>query len=53
MTPNENKVVGTQEILHGLCESVAKVLNVATQSPVRYSGTVQRISKTSLKPDIR
>ena len=52
MTQNENKVVGTQEILHGLCESVAKVLNVATQSPVRYSGMVQRISKTSLKPDI-
>ncbi|MDR3054743.1 MAG: DUF3334 family protein [Zoogloeaceae bacterium] len=43
---------GTEEILLGLCDSVSKVLATATQSQIRYSGMVQRIYKTCLKPDI-
>jgi len=43
---------GTEDILMSLCNSVTKVLNVATQSQIHYSGMVQRISKTCLKPDI-
>src|SRR5574343_1778041 len=45
-------VYGTEDILRSLCNSVTKVLSVATQSPVSYSGMVQRISRTCLKPDI-
>lgn len=43
---------GTEDILLSLCNSVTKVLNVATQTQIRYSGMVQRITKTCLKPDI-
>lgn len=53
MSAKQNPVVfGTEDILMSLCNSVTEVLNVATQSQVRYSGMVQRISKTCLKPDI-
>ena len=45
-------VYGTEDLLMSLCNSVTKVLNVATQSEIRYSGMVQRITKTCLKPDI-
>lgn len=45
-------VFGTEHILSRLCNSVCKVLTVATQSQIRYSGMVQRITKTCLKPDI-
>jgi len=45
-------VFGTEDILMSLCNSVTRVLNVATQSQIHYSGMVQRISKTCLKPDI-
>jgi CheY-specific phosphatase CheX len=45
-------VYGTEDILIGLCDSVVKVLSVATQSPLRYSGMAQKINKTSLKPDV-
>jgi CheY-specific phosphatase CheX len=45
-------IYGTEEILISLCDSVSKVLAVATQSQIRYSGMVQRIHKTCLKPDI-
>lgn len=45
-------VYGTEDILRSLCNSVTKVLSEATQSPVSYSGMVQRISRTCLKPDI-
>jgi CheY-specific phosphatase CheX len=49
----ENKVVyGTEDLLMSLCNSVTRVLNVATQSKVNYSGMVQRITKIGLKPDI-
>jgi CheY-specific phosphatase CheX len=45
-------VYGTEDLLMSLCNSVARVLNVATQSKVNYSGMVQRITKIGLKPDI-
>lgn len=45
-------VYGTEDILTSLCNSVSRVLTVATQSQIHYSGMVQRITKTSLKPDI-
>ena len=45
-------VFGTEDILTSLCNSVTKVLNMATHGEITYSGMVQRIQKTSLKPDI-
>lgn len=45
-------VYGTEDVLVSLCNSVTRVLNVATQTQISYSGMVQRISKTCLKPDI-
>ncbi|UCV29562.1 DUF3334 family protein [Ferribacterium limneticum] len=45
-------VFGTEDILRSLCNSVTKVLSIATQSNIHYSGMVQRITKTCLKPDI-
>lgn len=53
MTLQESHVVyGTEDILRSLCNSMTKVLTMATQSQIHYSGMVQRISKTCLKPDI-
>ncbi len=43
---------GTEDLLTSLCNSVTRVLNVASQCQVHYSGMVQRINKTCLKPDI-
>ena len=43
---------GTDELLVSLCNSVTRVLNVATTCQVQYAGMVQRIKKTYLKPDI-
>jgi CheY-specific phosphatase CheX len=52
-TPEQHTVVfDTEDILMSLCNSVTKVLGVATQSQISYSGMVQRIHKTCLKPDI-
>ncbi len=45
-------VFNTEDLLTSLCNSVTKVLGVATSSPISYSGMVQRIHKTCLKPDI-
>ena len=50
--PDNSVVFGTEDLLLSLCNSVTKVLNAATQSQIRYSGMVQRITKTCLKPDI-
>jgi len=50
--PDRDVVFGTEDILLSLCNSVTRVLTVATQSQVNFSGMVQRISKTCLKPDI-
>lgn len=46
-----NKVVTTEDILLKLCQSVSGVLTSATSSNVTYSAMVQKITKTSLKPD--
>ncbi|MDR1888660.1 MAG: DUF3334 family protein [Zoogloeaceae bacterium] len=48
----QETVYGTEEILLSLCDSVSKVLAVATQTRIHYSSMVQRIHKTCLKPDI-
>lgn len=45
-------VQGTDDLLVSLCNSVTRVLNVASTCNVQYSGMVQRIKKTYLKPDI-
>lgn len=45
------KIVTSEDILLKLCQSVTNVLGKATDSPVHYSAMVQKISKTSLKPD--
>lgn len=53
MTPSNTPVVyGTEDVLVSLCNSVTHVLSVATLGQVHFSGMVQRISKTCLKPDI-
>ncbi len=53
MNRQKNSVAfGTEDLLMSLCNSVTKVLNLATQSHIHYSGMVQRITKTCLKPDI-
>ena len=43
---------GTEDLLTSLCNSVTKTLTAATRSQIHYSGMVQRITKTCLKPDI-
>ncbi|WP_087017767.1 DUF3334 family protein [Thaumasiovibrio subtropicus] len=48
----KNKVVTADDILLKLCKSISTVLSSATASHVSYSGMVQKINKTSLKPDI-
>lgn len=45
-------VYGIEDILTSLCNSVTRVLNKATLSEIHYSGMVQRITRTCLKPDI-
>lgn len=48
----KTKVITTDDILLKLCQSFSSVLSAATDSPVSYSAMVQKINKTSLKPDI-
>ncbi len=53
MIPEQNRVAyGTEDLLTSLCNSVTRVLNVAMQAKIHYSGMVQRITKIGLKPDI-
>ncbi len=47
----KTKVITTEDILLKLCQSVSTVLTSATQSSVTYSAMVQKITKTTLKPD--
>lgn len=51
-TQNYPVVFGTEDILRSLCDSVTKVITSATRSDIRYSGMIQRIAKTCIKPDI-
>ncbi|WP_027015935.1 DUF3334 family protein [Comamonas composti] len=52
MSPHPPIAHNTEDVLLSLCNSVSHVLTLATQCQIRYSGMVQRINKTSLKPDI-
>ncbi|MDN3610174.1 DUF3334 family protein [Vibrio ostreicida] len=47
----KNKIITTEDILLKLCQSVSSVLSSATNSDIGYSAMVQKITKTSLKPD--
>lgn len=46
------KVITSADIMLSLCDSVTSVLTTATGNQVRYTPMVQRISKTTLRPDI-
>jgi len=46
------KTITTDDILLVLCNSMKSVLSSATGRSVNYSGMVQKINKTCLKPDI-
>jgi len=46
------KTITTDDILLVLCNSMKSVLSNATGHSVNYSGMVQKINKTCLKPDI-
>ncbi|SMY31729.1 hypothetical protein PMAL9190_00167 [Photobacterium malacitanum] len=48
----KNHTITTDDILIKLCHSLADVLSRATDSQIKYSPMVQKINKTSLKPDI-
>ena len=53
MSTTEKPVVfGTEDMLLSLCNSVTRVLTLATHGQIRFSGMIQRITKTCLKPDI-
>lgn len=52
ITEERGIAYGTEDLLTSLCNSVIRVLNVATQSKIHYSAMVQRITKIGLKPDI-
>ncbi len=55
MSKNENnelKKITSDDIMIYLCDSVSYVLNTATTTTVKYTPMVQRITKTSLTPDI-
>ena len=51
-TPGSPIAYDTEDLLISLCNSVTKTLTAATRSQIHYSGMVQRITKTCLKPDI-
>lgn len=52
MAPKVKKTFSTDDILLILCKSLTKVLSEATGRNINYSPVVQKIVKTSLKPDI-
>ena len=47
-----NTTVSTDDILLKLCNSVSGVLSAATHTKIDHAAMVQKINKTSLKPDI-
>lgn len=51
-TPGNPIAYDTEDLLISLCNSVTKTLTAATRSQIHYSGMVQRITKTCLRPDI-
>ncbi|MDD7021523.1 MAG: DUF3334 family protein [Aeromonadales bacterium] len=48
----DKKIINYDDLMLGLCDSVAAVLTSATSHKVKYAPMVQRISKTTLTPDI-
>lgn len=48
----KSKKVTTEDILLKLCHSVTAVLGAATGKPIKHSAMVQKIQKTSLRPDL-
>ncbi len=52
MQSKATKIVSTDDILLKLCNSVSSVLSKASHSQINHAAMVQKISKTSLKPDI-
>ncbi len=51
-TMRKLKTITTDDILLKLCQSLSEVISKATETTVSYSAMVQKINKTSLKPDI-
>ncbi|SKA53414.1 DUF3334 family protein [Enterovibrio nigricans] len=47
----KTKIVTSEDILLKLCQSVTGVLSKATDTSIHHSAMVQKITKTSLKPD--
>lgn len=47
-----SKIINTEDILITLCKSVSGVLSEATGKNITYSGMVQKISRTCLRPDV-
>ncbi len=52
MTVKKKQIRKTEDILGILINSVSDVLSKTTQSKIRFSPTIQRITNTCLKPDI-
>lgn len=52
LPPESRIVLGTDDLLISLCNSVSSVLGVTTKTRIHYSAMVQKISRTCLKPDI-
>jgi len=48
----KSKTINTEDVLITLCESVSQVLSKASGNRITYSGMVQKISRTCLRPDI-
>lgn len=48
----KTKTINTDDILVTLCKSVTNVLTKATGNKISYSGMVQKISRTCLRPDV-
>ena len=52
MAQNPIKTISSDDIMLSLCDSVSYVLTTASKTSVKYTPMVQRITKTSLTPDI-
>ena len=48
----KSKIIGTDQVLITLCESVCEVLTKASGNKITYSAMVQKITKTCLRPDV-
>lgn len=48
----KTKTINTEDVLITLCRSITDVLSKATGNKVSYSGMVQKISRTCIRPDV-